>query len=169
MIVLATSSETWILVGLAIGCVLLLIVPAVAFAWLVIERCIGDPAGYDRAVADVQRFIDLTERSRAQLQAAPRLPLLDPDGGAAASAAIGRALTLKDAARQALWSSTRDDLAEGRLDSVASHARDDVAASGEWPGSSGAPAGRRPEPARPPRPPAGRKPARELNRGFIVP
>ncbi len=102
MTVLATT-ETWAAIGFSAAAALLLIGPALATAWFVVERCIADPTSYERAIDDVQRFIDLTEHSRAQLRSAPRLPLFDPAGADAVSAAIGRALTVKDAARQALW------------------------------------------------------------------
>ncbi len=100
---LATTTETWAAIGFSAAVALLLIGPAVAAAWYVVEICIADPTSYDRAIDDVQRFIDLTEQSRRQLRSAPRLPLFDPAGADAVSAAIGRALTVKDAARQALW------------------------------------------------------------------
>ncbi|HZQ65047.1 MAG TPA: hypothetical protein VFA66_07470 [Gaiellaceae bacterium] len=100
---LATTAETWAAIGVSAAVTLLLIGPALAAAFLVVERCIADPSGYDRAIDDVQRFVDLTERSRALLRSAPRLPLLDPAGADAVSAATDRALTVKEAARRALW------------------------------------------------------------------
>ena len=109
MTLLATSSDIWVAVG-SVTAGLLLIVPGLALAWLVLRRCIDDPSSYGPAVRDVQRFIELTERSRMETRSAPRLPLLDPEGGAAASAAINRALVVKDAARRALWESSREPL-----------------------------------------------------------
>ncbi len=100
---LATTTETWAAIGSCATVALLLIVPAVAVAWIVVERCIADSTSYERAINDVQQFINLTETSRAQLRSAPLLPLFDVTDAEAASEAIGRALTFKDAARKALW------------------------------------------------------------------
>jgi hypothetical protein len=93
---------TWALVGFFGVGALLLIAPVVVLAKLLVDACAGD-GGYDRAVNEVQRFLDLTDRSRRELGAGPLLPLLDPEGGTAASRAINRALELKHEARREIW------------------------------------------------------------------
>jgi hypothetical protein len=113
--VLATTSDIWIGVGCAAACVLVLIAPAAALAWVVVERCIGDATGYDQAVDSIQRFVELTERSRAEARDVPRLPLFDAEGAAAASPAIGRALDLKDSARRALWAAPVEPRRRARI------------------------------------------------------
>jgi hypothetical protein len=109
---LATTIETCAAIACSAVLTLLLLGPAVAVAWIAFERCIADADSYDRAIDDVQRFIDLTERSRAQLRDARRLPLFDEAGAEAASAAIERALALKHKARRALWTPLSDDASE---------------------------------------------------------
>jgi hypothetical protein len=99
--VLATTADIWVEVGCA-ACGLLLLAAAVAFAWLVFERCIGDSVGYDRAMRDVERFIELAERSRTETHGASLLLLFDPESAVAASAASSRALDLKERARRTL-------------------------------------------------------------------
>lgn len=119
MAVIAAATEAWAAVACA-AVTFLLIGPVVAFAWLVIGRCIADPTSYDRAINDVEQFIDLTNQSRAQAAAAPRLPLFETSGADAASAAIGRALILKEAARRARWR----PLAEERGERTMSESRE---------------------------------------------
>jgi hypothetical protein len=68
--------------------------------------------GSEENVRDVQRFTQLTDEARALLPSG--LPLLDPDGGTEASAAITRFLAKKEEARKALWESrqrTAEELA----------------------------------------------------------
>jgi hypothetical protein len=102
MALLTISPMTWALVGFFGVGTLLLIVPAVALAKLVVDACVG-AGSYEAPVAEVQRFLELTERSRRALREGPRLPLLDREGGVAAARAISRALELRHEARRELW------------------------------------------------------------------
>lgn len=101
--VLAATTTTWVVIGFSTASALLALAPVVAIAGIVIEQCIGDPTIYERTMKGVDRFIDLTEKSRAELLSAPRLPLFDSAAAAEVGAAIDRALALKDGARRAIW------------------------------------------------------------------
>src|SRR5262249_6620667 len=102
MALLSITSETWTLVGFFAACFLLLIAPALVLAKIVVDACVGGDR-YDAAVADVQRFLELAERSRRELESGSRLPLFDRERAFATSTSIGRALELKHAARRELW------------------------------------------------------------------
>jgi hypothetical protein len=62
----------------------------------------------DGAIECVAEFIELTDRSRAYLRDAPRMPLLSSDSSI--THAIVQAFQLKQQARSALWSPLDDEL-----------------------------------------------------------
>ena len=101
MDLLALTGEVWAVI-ITGAVVLLLILPALLFAHLVLETFVSDGT-HHRSVAQVQRFIDLTEEARAVLRASPQLPLFDGDAAAETSEAISRMRALKDEARKQLW------------------------------------------------------------------
>jgi hypothetical protein len=103
---LGTPSETWAVISCPTLVVIFLVASVVLAAWIV-EACIGNEASYADAVREVQRFVALTDRSRAELRGSPRLPLLDANGAAVTGAAVDRALELKHAARRELWPARR--------------------------------------------------------------
>jgi hypothetical protein len=92
------STETAVLLAVGLTTALLLAVAVIAMT--VVYLALFD--GGDDDVADVQRFIELTEQARSLVP--PDLPLLD---GEKASAAIVRFQIKKDDARRALWASRR--------------------------------------------------------------
>jgi hypothetical protein len=96
---LTQTTGAWI--GIAITGVGLLLFAA-PVVWLCLRFLAMDDDAVERTIDDVQRFVDLTDQARAELAAAPRLPLLDPAGGASATAAIDRFVARKELARKAL-------------------------------------------------------------------
>jgi hypothetical protein len=96
MMLLSTEAAVLLAVGLTTALLLAVAVLALAVVYL------GLFDGGDDDVADVQRFIELTEQARSLVP--PDLPLLD---SAKASVAIVPFQIKKDEARRALWASRR--------------------------------------------------------------
>lgn len=96
------TAEVWAVI-ITGAVVLLLILPALLVALLVLESFVSE-GSHDRSVAQVQRFIDLTEQARAVLRASPQLPLFEDDAATATSEAISRMRAVKDETRKQLWS-----------------------------------------------------------------
>jgi FAD/FMN-containing dehydrogenase len=94
---LAVQTPVW--VGLALATVALWAVAIWALAVLYFAAFDGG----DDDIADVQRFIDLTEEARALIP--PGLPLFDVEKAAVTTTAIDRFLAKKEEARAALWES----------------------------------------------------------------
>ena len=95
MTLLAGQMALWL--GLAAGFLFVLtLLPLVAVTLAVFDGDAGD-------VADVQRFIALTEEARSLVP--PGLPLFDAEKAAATTAALVRFQDKKDEARRALWAS----------------------------------------------------------------
>jgi hypothetical protein len=97
MTLFAGQLALWLSLG--ISGALLVVITAVAL-FVGYYAVFQDP---DEDIADVQRFIELTDDARRLVT--PGLPLFDRDKAAAASAAIGRFQTKKAEARRALWAS----------------------------------------------------------------
>jgi hypothetical protein len=99
---LAEQTALWLTLGLAAGVGVLILTIALVAMFAV---QIADFAGDSGAVADVQRFIELTDEARALV---PRgRPLFDREEEAATvSAAIVRFQAKKEEARHALWASS---------------------------------------------------------------
>ena len=85
-----------------IGTLILLALAVPPTVWAVRLVLAVDEAAYARAVEGTRRYVDLTAEARAELAAAPRLPLFDPEGAAAAGEAIDRYLALKARAHKEL-------------------------------------------------------------------
>jgi hypothetical protein len=96
MTLLSTETAVLLAVGLTTGLLLAVAVLALAVVYLALFD------GGDDDVADVQRFIELTEQARSLVPS--DLPLLDSEK---ASAAIVPFQIKKDEARRALWASRR--------------------------------------------------------------
>jgi hypothetical protein len=97
MTLLAGQTALWLGLGLPAGLLLVIAVLAlVAIASVVFD---GDAED----IADVQRFIALTEEARRLVP--PGLPLFDGEKAASATAAIVRFQAKKDEARRSLWAS----------------------------------------------------------------
>jgi hypothetical protein len=90
------SSGLWVALGLAAFFAIAL--PVVA-AYLAVADW-----GVDE-IADVERFVELTEEARGSLP--PGLPLLDRDKEAATTDAIVRFQAKKEEARRALWAASK--------------------------------------------------------------
>jgi hypothetical protein len=95
MTLFATETTLWLAVGL----------PALVFAVALplLAVYFADPDGRADDVADVQRFIELTEEARRLVP--PGLPLFDSDKAATTTAAIVDFQAKKEEARRALWAS----------------------------------------------------------------
>jgi hypothetical protein len=100
MTVLATETALWLTLGLATG----LSAALAALVAIALYFAVFDGGAED--IADVQRFIDLTQEARRSVP--PGLPLFDGGKAAATTAAIVRFQAKKDEARRALWASRRD-------------------------------------------------------------
>jgi hypothetical protein len=100
---IAVTTEFWVVAATAAVIVVFLILPALVIAHFVLAS-FNSEGSYDRSVAQVQRFIDLTERSRAAMRSSPHLPLFNADAAIATAEAIDRARRVKDEARMQLWS-----------------------------------------------------------------
>ena len=97
MTLLAGQTALWLGLGLAGGFLFVLtLLPLLAVILAVFDGDAGD-------VADVQRFIALTEEARSLVP--PGLPLFDAEKAAATTAALVRFQEKKDEARRALWAS----------------------------------------------------------------
>lgn len=96
MTLLATHTALWLVFGLTVATIFAIVLAAVTLVYVAVSE--GD------AVADVQRFIELTEEAR-RLVPPSRLPLLDPSSAALTAEAINRFLDKKEEARRALWAS----------------------------------------------------------------
>src|SRR5262245_22974165 len=94
---LAGQPGLWLGLGLAAG--LFLVLPALALLGFMVVLFEGDADD----IADVQRFVELTEEARRLVP--PGLPLFDAEKEAATTAAIVCFQAKKDEARQALWAS----------------------------------------------------------------
>lgn len=97
MTLLAGQTGLWLGLGLAAG--LFLVLPGLAVLAVTVALFEGDADD----IADVQRFIELTEEARRLVP--PGLPLFDAEKEATTAAAIVRFQAKKDEARQALWAS----------------------------------------------------------------
>jgi len=94
---LAGQTALWLGLGLAGGFLFVLsLLPLLAVTLALFDGDAGD-------VADVQRFIALTEEARSLVP--PGLPLFDAEKAAATTAALVRFQEKKDEARRALWAS----------------------------------------------------------------
>jgi len=94
---LAGQTALWLGLGLAGGFLLVLtLLPLLAVILAVFDGDAGD-------IADVQRFIELTEEARSLVP--PGLPLFDREQATATTAALVRFQEKKDEARRALWAS----------------------------------------------------------------
>src|SRR5262249_40845039 len=94
---LAGQTALWLGLGLAGGFLFVLtLLPLLAVILAVFDGGAGD-------IADVQRFIALTEEARSFVP--PGLPLFDAEKAAATTAALVRFQAKKDEARRALWAS----------------------------------------------------------------
>jgi hypothetical protein len=113
---LAEQTALWLALGLAVG-VGVLILAIALMAMFAVQ--IADFGGDTGAVADVQRFIELTEEARALV---PRgLPLFDREEEVATvSAAIVRFQAKKEEARHALWASSERHARSGSYGRAAS-------------------------------------------------
>src|SRR5262245_64016909 len=97
MALLAGQTALWLGLGLAGGFLFVLtLLPLLALTLVVFDGDADD-------VADVQRFIALTEEARSLVPAG--LPLFDGEKAAVTTAAIVRFQAKKDEARWALWAS----------------------------------------------------------------
>ena len=97
MTLLAGQTALWLGLGLAGAFLFVLtLLPLLAVILAVFDGDAGD-------VADVQRFIELTEEARSLVP--PGLPLFDGEKAAATTAALVRFQEKKDEARRALWAS----------------------------------------------------------------
>jgi hypothetical protein len=105
VVLLAGQTALWLWLGLATVFLLVLAV----LALLAVALAVFDGDADD--VADVQRFIALTEEARSLVPAG--LPLFDGEKAAATTAALVRFQEKKDEARRALWAS-RDGLPRSR-------------------------------------------------------
>ena len=85
--------------GLGLTAALLFAITTVALVAVFFTVFDGGPDD----IADVQRFIELTEEARRLVP--PGLPLLDREKGAATAAAIAEFQAKKAEARRALWAS----------------------------------------------------------------
>jgi hypothetical protein len=94
---LAGQTAVWLGLGLAAGLLFALAVWALLAVFFVVFDGDADH------VADVQRFIALTEEARSLMPAG--LPLFDGEKAAATTAALVRFQEKKDEARRALWAS----------------------------------------------------------------
>jgi hypothetical protein len=101
MTFLAAQTALWLALGLTTG----LLFAVAVLALFTVYSALFD-GGADN-IADVQRFIELTEEARRLVP--PGLPLFDSEKAAATAAAIVRFQAKKDEARRALWA-TRDGL-----------------------------------------------------------
>jgi hypothetical protein len=79
------ASDTAIALGVSLALYLLLAGPVLAVCFAVRPK---EPGAIERAVADVERFIELRERAHAEL---------------AASGSLDRFIEIKDEARKHLW------------------------------------------------------------------
>jgi hypothetical protein len=113
---LAGQTALWLGLGLAAG--LFLVLPGLALLAVAVVLFEGDADD----IADVQRFIALTEEARRLVP--PGLPLIDAEKEAATTAAIVRFQAKKDEARHALWASR-----EGRTAVAGTKAPGDTAYS----------------------------------------
>jgi hypothetical protein len=101
MTLLAEQTALWLALGLTVGVGVLILLIALAVMFTV---QIADFDGDAGVVADVQRFIELTEEARALLPSG--LPLFDTEEETATVvAAIVRFQAKKEEARSALWAS----------------------------------------------------------------
>jgi hypothetical protein len=97
MTLLATQTALWLGLGLGlVALVFALALPLFALCFVVFDGGADD-------VADVQRFVELTEDARRSLPQG--LSLFDTDKAQAATAAIARFQAKKEEARRALWAS----------------------------------------------------------------
>jgi hypothetical protein len=80
------ASATTIAIALSLALYLLVTGPVLLAGFYAIRR--RDPSGLERAATDVQRFIDLRERARAEL---------------AATGSLDRFIEIKNEARKHLW------------------------------------------------------------------
>ena len=97
MTLLAGQTALWLGLGLAGSFLFVLTaLPLLAVTLAVFDGDAGD-------VADVQRFIALTEEARSLVP--PGLPLFDAGKAAATTGALVRFQEKKDEARRALWAS----------------------------------------------------------------
>jgi hypothetical protein len=94
---LAGQTAVWLGLGLAAGLLAALAVWALLAVFFVVFDGDADH------VADVQRFVALTEEARSWVPAG--LPLFDGEKAAATTAALVRFQAKKDEARRALWAS----------------------------------------------------------------
>src|SRR5262245_6183499 len=94
---LAAQTALWLGIGVTAG----VLVALALFALFAVFFAVFD--GDDDDIADVQRFIALTEEARSLVP--PGLPLFDDEKAAATTAAILRFQAKKDEARRALWAS----------------------------------------------------------------
>src|SRR5262249_58268398 len=105
MTLLAGQTALWLGLGLAGAFLFVLtLLPLLAVILAVFDGDAGD-------VADVQRFIELTEEARSLVP--PGLPLFDGEKAAATTAALVRFQEKKDEARRALWAA-RDGRSRAR-------------------------------------------------------
>ena len=95
MTLLAAQTALWLSLGLAA------LVVAIALPLLAVYFAVSDVGADD--IADVQRFVELTEEARRLLP--PGLPLFDRDKAVATTAAIVAFQAKKEEARRALWAS----------------------------------------------------------------
>jgi hypothetical protein len=95
MTLLAAQTALWLALGL--GALVF------AFALPLLAVCVAVFDGGADDIADVQRFVELTEEARRSLPTG--LPLFDPDRAEGTTAAIVRFQAKKEEARRALWAS----------------------------------------------------------------
>jgi hypothetical protein len=97
---LAATTGGIVAAAVALALVALSTVPVLWLCWRFLSM---DDAAFVRANKDVLRFLELTDEARRELAATPRLPLLDPAGAAATTAAIYRFAERKEQARKAIY------------------------------------------------------------------
>jgi len=102
---LAGQTALWLWLGLGLTAGFVFVLAVLALLAVVLVAFGGDADD----VADVERFISLTEEARSLVPAG--LPLLDREKAAATTAALVRFQAKKDEARRALWASRDDRLA----------------------------------------------------------
>ena len=95
MTLLAAQTALWVAIGLVAW------VFAIALPLLAVYFAVSDVGADD--IADVQRFVELTDEARRLLP--PGLPLFDRDKAATTAAAIVHFQAKKEEARRALWAS----------------------------------------------------------------
>ncbi len=97
----ALTGSDWLVLGAAALTLAFCLGPLIWLSWLFVTSSYS----FEETVADVQRFVDLTDAARRELAATPPLTrsLLDRDAGGATTAAIDRFISLQEGAHEALW------------------------------------------------------------------